>query len=199
MNVADIAAVIALVGGGVTATLIVILHVVEPEYDPSWRMISEYSLARHGWLMRVAFIAMAVASAATCVALWPFAGGWTIGLALVALGALGASFVDADPITTSRAAATPMGNAHSVLGSILLIGSPIAATAAGMGAAGAFGWTLAIASVVPLATLVWFLSVAMSAHGKPGSPQIRVGWPDRACVVADLGWVALAAALVLAS
>ena len=199
MSVADIAAIVSLVAGGVTATLIVILHVAEPQYDPSWRMISEYSLARHGWLMRIAFVAMAIASAATCVALWPFAGGWTIGLALVAVGALGASFVDADPITTSRAAATPMGKAHSVLGSILLIGSPIAATAAGIGAAGAFGWTLTLASVVPWVTLIWFLSVAATAHGKPGSPQIRVGWPDRACVVADLAWVALAAALVLAS
>ena len=49
MSVAAIAAVTALVAGGISVTLILILHFVEPEYDPSWRMISEYSLGRHGW------------------------------------------------------------------------------------------------------------------------------------------------------
>ena len=70
VSVAAVAAVTALVAGGIMVALIMILHFVEPEYDPSWRMISEYSLGRHGWLMRIAFIAMAISPAATCVALW---------------------------------------------------------------------------------------------------------------------------------
>jgi hypothetical protein len=197
VTAAAFAALVALVAGGITASLIVILHVVEPEYDPSWRMISEYSLGRHGWLMRIAFTTMAISSAAICVALWPFAGAWSIGLVLVGAGALGAAFVDADPITTARADATSVGRAHSALGIILLIGFPLAATFAAIGAADAFGWTLAIASVVPWAALTWFLRVWASARGRAGSPAVPVGWPDRACVVADLGWVALAAALVL--
>ena len=81
MSVAEIAAVTALVAGGITVGLIVILHVLKPEYDPSWRMISEYSLGRHGWVMRLAFLTMAVALGATCLALWPFGGAWTIALA----------------------------------------------------------------------------------------------------------------------
>src|SRR3954453_23700062 len=110
--VAAIAAVTALVAGGISVGLIAILHILEPEYDPSWRMISEYSLGPFGWVMRLAFVTMAISPAATCVALWPFGGGWTIGLAAVALGALGAAFIDADPIMTSRAQATPVGRAH---------------------------------------------------------------------------------------
>ncbi|GAA1955321.1 DUF998 domain-containing protein [Microbacterium deminutum] len=199
MTVAAAAAVVALVSGTVTTTLIVILHFVEPEYDPSWRMISEYSLGRHGWLMRVAFIAMAVSPAAICVALWPSGGGWTIGLAIVALGALGAAFVDADPIMTPRTAATRVGRVHTVLGSLCIIGFPIAALTSGIGSASALGWTLAIASLVPWAGLTWFLVVSASAHGLAGSPQVRVGWPDRACLVGYFAWVALAAAQVLSS
>ena len=197
MSVAAIAAVTALVAGGITAGLIAILHVLEPEYDPSWRMISEYSLGRYGWVMRVAFVTMAISPAATCVALWPFGGAWTLGLAAVALGALGAAFIDADPIMTPRAQATPVGRAHTVLGGLCLAGFPPAALLAGVGVAAALGWMPAIASVVPLAGLAWFLIASTRAHGQGGSPEIRVGWPDRFCLLAYLAWVVLAAVDVL--
>ena len=197
MSVVAIAAVTALVAGGITVGLIAILHVLKPEYDPSWRMISEYSLGRYGWVMRLAFVTMAISPAATCVALWPFGGAWTIGLAAVALGALGAAFIDADPIMTPRAQATPVGRAHTVLGIILLAGFPPAAVFAGVGVATELGWMLAIASVVPWVGLVWFLSAASPARGRGGSPEIRIGWPDRFCLLAYLAWVVLAAIGVL--
>lgn len=197
MSVEAVAAVTALVSGGITAVLIAILHVLEPEYDPSWRMISEYSLGRHGWVMRLAFVTMAISPAATCVALWPFGGAWTVGLAVVALGALGAAFIDADPIMTSRADATRVGRAHTMLGAVCLAGFPPAALLAGIGVAPAFGWTLAIASVVPWAGLVWFLIAASPAQGQGGSPEVRIGWPDRFCLLAYLAWVVLAAVSVL--
>ena len=197
VSIAVIAAVTALVAGGVTVGLIAILHVLEPEYDPSWRMISEYSLGRYGWVMRVAFVTMAIGLAATCVALWPFGGAWTVGLAVVALGGLAAAFVDADPIMTPRADATRVGRAHTALGAVLLAGFPPAALLAGVGVAPALGWTLAIATTVPAAGLVWFLIAAAPAHGEGGSPEIRIGWPDRFCVLAYLAWVVLAAVCVL--
>ena len=189
----------AVVAGGITVGLIAILHVIEPQFDPSWRMISEYSLGRRGWVMRLAFVAMAVGLAATSVALWPFGGAWTVGLAAVALGALAAAFIDADPIMTPRAEATRVGRAHTVLGGVLLAGFPPAALFAGVGVAHVLGWTLTIASVVPLAGLVWFLIAAAPAHGQGGSPEIRIGWPDRFCLLAYLAWVVLAATAVLSA
>ena len=197
MSVPAIAAVTALVAGGITVGLIALLHVLEPEYDPSWRMISEYSVGRYGWVMRVAFVTMAISPAAICVALWPFGGAWTIGLAAVAVGALGAAFIDADPIMTPRARATPVGRVHTLLGIVLLAGFPLAALLAGLGVATALGWLLAIASVVPWAGLVWFLIAAAPAHGQGGSPEIRIGWPDRFCLLVYLAWVVLAAVGVL--
>jgi hypothetical protein len=127
VTIAAIAGVTAIVAGGTTVGLIAILHLLEPEYDPSWRMISEYSLGRYGWVMRVAFVTMAIGLVATCVAIWPFGGVWTIGLAVVGLGGLGAAFIDADPIMTTRAQATPVGKAHTLLGTVLLAGFPLAA------------------------------------------------------------------------
>ncbi|WP_347977156.1 DUF998 domain-containing protein [Microbacterium sp. ProA8] len=187
----------ALVAGGITVGLIAILHVLEPEYDPSWRMISEYSVGQYGWVMRLAFVTMAISPAAICVALWPFGGAWTLGLAAVALGALGAAFIDADPIMTPRAQATRVGRAHTVLGIVLLAGFPPAALIAGIGVTPTLGWMLAIASVVPWAGLVWFLIAVAPAHGEGGSPEIRIGWPDRFCLLVYLAWVVLAAIGVL--
>jgi hypothetical protein len=197
LSVVAIAAVTALVAGGITVGLIAILHVLEPEYDPSWRMISEYSVGRYGWVMRLAFVTMAISPAAICVALWPFGGAWTLGLAAVALGALGAAFIDADPIMTPRARATRVGRAHTVLGIVLLAGFPPAALIAGIGVTPTLGWMLAIASVVPWAGLVWFLIAVAPAHEQGGSPEIRIGWPDRFCLLVYLAWVVLAALGVL--
>lgn len=199
MSVAAIAAVTAVVAGVITVALVAILHILKPEYHPSWRMISEYSLGRYGWIMRLAFVTMAISPAAMCVALWPFGGVWTIGLAAVALGALCAAFIDADPIMTPRRTATRVGRAHTVVGAVCLAGFPPAALFAGVGVAAALGWTLAIASLVPWAGLVWFLFAAAPAHGQGGSPEIRIGWPDRFCLLAYLAWVVLAAVCVLSA
>jgi hypothetical protein len=86
---------------------------------------------------------------------------------------------------------------HTVLGAVLLAGFPPAALLAGVGVAPALGWTLAVASVVPLAGLVWFLIAFAPAGGQGGSPEIRIGWPDRFCLLAYLAWVVLAAIGVL--
>lgn len=35
--------------------ILFLLHFLEPEFDPSWQMISEYQLGRYGWTMSLAF------------------------------------------------------------------------------------------------------------------------------------------------
>ena len=35
------------------------LHLLEPEFNPSWRFLSQYELGEFGWLMRLAFLALA--------------------------------------------------------------------------------------------------------------------------------------------
>ncbi|GEP48849.1 hypothetical protein FVP74_10720 [Microbacterium saccharophilum] len=59
------------------------------------------------------------------------------------------------------------------------------------------GWLPATASVVAFAGLVWFVRAAAPARGQGGSPQIRIGWPDRFCLLAYLAWVVVAAMGVL--
>ena len=200
-SVTTVAAVYSLGASALSVGLIVSLHFLEPEFDPSWRMLSEYSLGRYGVLMRAAFLAMGTAVIAVAVALWGTAGVWSLGLLLVALGPLGAAFIDTDPITTPRAQMSRRSNVHSALGSLFILGFPLAATIAGISAASepAVGSVLAWASIVPWITLLWFIGTSVR-HACPdavGGPEVRVGWPNRVNILADLGWVALAAVTLL--
>ena len=181
--------------------LVVALHKLEPEFDPSWRMLSEYSLGSYGLLMRIAFILGGTGVAASGVALWPPAGVLAAGLPVVALGPIGAAFVDTDPIMTPRSEITSRGKVHAGLGSLFILGFPIAATIAGIGAAmhSPAGQILAWAAVIPWAGLIWFLG-ATFRFGQPdavGKPEVLIGWPNRFSMLAYMAWVALAGGLTL--
>ncbi len=198
---ASTAAVYALCATALAAGLVVVLHFLEPEFDPSWRMLSEYSLGRYGFLMRVAFLAAGTGVIALSAALSGSAWPATLGLVLVAVGPLGAAFIDTDPITTPRAEMSRRSNVHAALGSLFILGFPLAAIATGLSAARdpAIGPVLAVAAIAPWVGLAWFLGTTLR-HARPdgvGGPDVPVGWPNRASMVIYLGWVALAAILVL--
>jgi hypothetical protein len=200
-TVSTVAAVYALGATALAVGLMVSLHFLEPEFDPSWRMLSEYSLGRYGLLMRAAFLAMGTAVIAVAVALWRVTGPWSLSLVLVAIGPLGAAFIDTDPITTPRAQMSRRSNVHAALGSLFILGFPLAATVAGISAAGdpTVGPILAWASIVPWITLIWFIGTSVR-HARPdavGAPDVRIGWPNRVNILANLGWVALAAVMVV--
>ena len=191
-------ALYVLLAVGVATALVALLHRLEPEYDPSWRMLSEYSLGRYGIVMRVAFLAagsaVVVLAAALSAAAWPAA----LALAIVAIGPIGAAFIDTDPITTPRTEMSGRSNVHGALGAIFILGFPVAATLVGLALAGdaVVGPGLAWASLAPWLALAWFLGVNLRAAGSAvaGSPDVRIGWPNRVSMLADVGWVALAAA-----
>ena len=124
-----------------------------------------------------------------------------LGLVLVAAGPSGAAFIDTDPITTPHSEMSRRSNVHAALGSLFILGFPLAATVAGIGAAGdaAVGSVLAWASLAPWVALAWFLGSNLRyahSHDRMG-PDVRVGWPNRVSMLVYLGWVALAAVTVL--
>ena len=200
-SVSSVAVVYALGATALAVVLMVLLHVLEPGFDPSWRILSEYSLGRYGLLMRIAFVAMGTGVIAIALAISGAARPWSLGLTLVAIGPLGAAFIDTDPITTPRTQMSRRSNVHAALGSLFNLGFPAAATVAGISAASdpATGTILAWASVVPWITLAWFLGTNVR-HTRPdavGAPDVHIGWPNRVSILAYLGWVALAALTAL--
>jgi Mn2+/Fe2+ NRAMP family transporter len=49
-------------------------YVLEPEFNPSWRMICEYELGNYGWMMRLAFFSLALSCLAIPVTVRPYVG-----------------------------------------------------------------------------------------------------------------------------
>jgi hypothetical protein len=71
---------------------LLVLHFVSPEFKPSWRMISEYALGNHKWLITSFFVFWALASMLLAIALWyEVSSIWAkIGVILVFISGIGA-------------------------------------------------------------------------------------------------------------
>lgn len=67
------------------------LHFASPEFQPSWRMISEYALGRHKWLITAFFICWGLSSFSLAAYLWPRVNGtWvTVGVILLVVSGVG--------------------------------------------------------------------------------------------------------------
>jgi len=85
------AAMLAIAATAVSAVSLVLLHVLNPQFAPSWRMVSEYANGRHPWLLTVVFLAWALGSFALVAALWPLSASklGMAGLLFLLLAGLG--------------------------------------------------------------------------------------------------------------
>ncbi len=179
--------------------LLAVLHVIKPELDPSWRMVSEYAIGDNGWLMSLAFLSLALSCVSLVIALrWqvPTIGG-KIGLGLFLVTALGltlAGIFKTDPITISPAAVTLSGNLHG-LGALLGLPTfPIAATLislsltrnkAWVASKRAYLWMLGLAWV----SLVVFVTAMATMFKGTFNPTVLIGWPNRLLMVTQCAWM----------
>jgi len=85
------AAAIAIGATIISLAALALLHMVSPEFSPSWRMVSEYANGRYPWLLTLMFIGWAVSSFALVAALWPLSATTLgkIGLVFLALAGVG--------------------------------------------------------------------------------------------------------------
>ena len=201
MRVARQAAVLSMAGVGVFAGLVLLLHVLKPEMDPSWRFLSEYSLGRYGWVMAVAFFSWGLSSFALFVALRgevrTRAGGMGRAMLLaVSLALFGAGLFAQDPVTSRPDERTVPGTLHAVVSMVGIPGIPIAAVL--------IGWSLtrhnrewrghrravmtgAYLTAISLLAMVAYLTVAVPQAGGFG-PDVHAGWVNRLVVLTYCMW-----------
>jgi hypothetical membrane protein len=118
---------ICCLGVGLFVVLLAALHFLEPEYDPSRNLISEYELGRFGWMMSLAFFSLGVSVLAMLRSTWSSPasrrgsiGRWffiVIGVAFFTAGV----FYPYNPPTLAS-------YIHGISGMIIIAGFPIAAT-----------------------------------------------------------------------
>lgn len=178
--------------------LVAFLHVAEPEFDPTWRFISEYQLGNYGWMMHLAFIALSTSLAATGMALWSQAKGWmgrigTIGLWIAAAGLLIAGIFTTDPIGTAQNAMTFGGSMH-VFGASLDY-SPLAFVLLSLSLRRDVRWNpiwkyLLAAALVTLVLMFAFI-FALPKDGVFDA-GVRAGLIGRLLLVSYAGWILVA-------
>lgn len=206
MTGAAMAARVAIVATSVAFVSLTILHVVSPEFQPSWRMVSEYANGRHGWLLSMMFGGWGLGSLALAMALGPSASG--------SLGRFGVAFLVLAGIGEMMAAVFDIN--HRLHGLAAMIGIPSLPVAAvlitvalrradGLAAPPAWAAHLTWISFVLMGGAMVVFMRSLSQAGVDVSAQAGplatlpagvtsfVGWANRLLVVAYMTWVVLAA------
>lgn len=189
------APMVALLGGGVFSVLLILLHFLKPENDPSWRMISEYQIGRYGWLMQLAFFSWSLGIFGLASELWHHTSTIAdILLLVIAVSILGAGIFVTAPITTPNESQNRASRLHTLFGAITIIGTPFVVTA--------IDWSFRGNSLFFLLTLmVWlgfltFVSAMVYFESKKISLglQAKIGWQNRFMVFTYLLWLIVVAA-----
>jgi hypothetical protein len=196
------AACTAFFAAGISSVLIILLHLIEPEFEPSWRFVSEYAGGRFGFVMRVAFAAMSLSLIALAYALRAEVSSkpGLLGLGILGISGLGcgiAALFSMDPITSQPGPPTLSGKLHGV-GSIMGIPTfPVAALLITYAVTRRPDWSsrrtrlrlLAHGTWISLVLMFILLSAWLSANYGRFGPEVPIGWLNRLVVALYLAWV----------
>jgi len=201
------AAQLAIATAAAVILLLVSLHLLSPEFDPSWRMVSEYANGQYGWVLSLMFIAWAVSSWALVFAIWSqvrtTAG--KIGLVFLIVAGIGEAMASVFDINH------PLHDLASAFG---ILGLPIAALLISVSLGRTQAWSPAKKALLRTANLTWisvllliatfailiftFLQAGGDMTGEvptelpPGVIGL-VGWTNRLLIVVYCVWVATVA------
>jgi len=188
--------------------LLAILHILSPEFDPSWRMVSEYANGQYGWVLSLMFASWAVSSWALAFTIWS--------QVKTIAGKIGLVFLIAAGVGEAMASVFDINHSLHGLAGIIGIGSlPIAAmlisvslgrTEASSSAKKSLLWTANltwISVVLMAASFAILISTFMQAGGDmsagetmttlPDGVIALVGWANRFLIVVYCAWVMVAA------
>ena len=177
------------------------LHAIKPDLSPTWRMVSEYAIGAHGWLMAVAFLALAAACVATSIALKPYAADRAgrvgrVALAITAAALTLAAFATTDPVTATPAQLTSEGKLHGLAAMIGMPAFLIAAVALHRSLrrqSAVSSHAVRVATIALVAAVVVFaVSMAALFDGAPADPSVRTGIQNRILVVTQAVWLMVA-------
>jgi hypothetical membrane protein len=206
MTSAATAGGVAIAATGAAFLSLTILHVVSPEFQPSWRMVSEYANGRHGWLLSMMFLGWGLGSLALALALGPSQLG--------PLGRVGVAFLVLAGIGEMMAAVFDINHRlHGLAATIGIPSLPVAAVLITMAlrradvlaAPPAWAAHLTWISFVLMGAAMVVFMRSLSQAGVDVSTQAGplatlpagvtsfAGWANRILVLAYMIWVVLAA------
>jgi hypothetical membrane protein len=187
----------------ITLVILVAMHFLEPEYQPSWRFVSEYSNGKYGWLMKLGFFTMGFSFIALFFGIRNHIFNKTGKLGLIFLlvagiGGAAAGIFDMDPLNTPKDQMTTHGHMHGLTAMISIPLFPVAALLISYAfIRGSLNPSGNRKSILWFAHLTWISLVLMQivlftslakTHGVFG-PEVPIGWPNRLVVVCYEVWI----------
>lgn len=208
-KIAAPAAWLAILATMVAILLLAALHILSPEFSPSWRMISEYAFGHYAWMLSLMFLSWGIGSWALAVAIWSqvHTGAGKVGLWLLIVAGVGEAMASVFDINNEIG--------HGIAGLLGVIGFPIAAlllsSALGHNAAwrgprktllwiANLSWVSVILLIATLATMTMQMVRINGGHLPQHAPKSLPpgvlaldGWADRMIVLSNCAWVIVAA------
>ncbi|MCM3748872.1 DUF998 domain-containing protein [Paenibacillus pasadenensis] len=188
-------AIASIFSGALFVLLLCILHLLQPEFDPTWRFISEYALGSFGWMMHAAFGLLAVTQISVAITILPHIRTITgyIGLVILGISAIGviiAAVFVTDPITVGLEEATFSGRMHSI--GAMLDYTPVAALLISLSLRRLDAWrpvkrVLLTSSVIAIVAMVMFV-LQIPQDGQFG-PGVMAGLFGRLLILTDIAWL----------
>jgi hypothetical protein len=194
-------ALVSLAAAGIGVAALAALHFLSPEFDPSFRMISEYATGNHEWALALMFLSLAAGCVALFVALRSQAHtrAAKIGLGfLIATGvglAMAAAFDIEHPL---HGLASLIGIPAFPIASLLISGKMARSTS--LSPAQRLLLVLANVNWISLVLMFAALGVTMAQYAQSGGemttvsfPGSLIGWMNRLYVVSLGIWLMVAA------
>ena len=187
------------------------LHSLSPEFDPSWRMVSEYANGEFGWVLALMFFAWALSSWALASAIWSEVK--------TRAGKVGLYFLIAAGIGELMGGLFDINHSLHGLAALIGIGSlPIAAVLISVSLSRNEVWSIARKPLLLTANLTWVSVLLMAssfavliatftqaggdmsagpATTLPDGVIALVGWANRFLILVYCAWVIIVAQLAI--
>ena len=193
--------------------LLVSLHFLSPEFNPAWRMVSEYANGKYPMILSVMFFLWGAASWALAYTLWPHVQ--------TTAGKIGLLFLVVAGIGEAMAAVFDINHKlHSLSAMIGIPGLSIAAMLISVALVRTEPWSIARTSLLWTANLTWVsillmgiaFAVMMATYAQAGGDVFAnaevvttlpkgiialVGWANRFLIVVYCAWVMTVAWLAI--
>jgi len=203
------AAWLAIIATVATLLLLLSLHVLSPEFNPAWRMVSEYAFGRYAWVLSLMFLSWGIGSWALAFAIRSQVKtrGGRVGLVFLIIAGVGEAMASVFDVRR------PLG--HGIAGLLGVGGFIVAALLLSASLGRTENWRSARKKLLWLAHLSWIsvvllagtlalmtVQVARAEGGRlpqhapktlpPGVMGLD-GWANRLLVLVNCLWVIVAA------
>lgn len=197
----------------ITLLLLASLHILSPEFDPAWRMVSEYANGNYDWVLSLMFASWGISSWALAYALWSQVSttGGKIGLYFLVAAGIGEAMASIFDINHGLHSAASFIGIPGLAIAAMLISTSLIKDEIWAKSKKSLLWTANltwISIVLMAATFAILISTFMQTGGDmptdsttvttlPDGVIALVGWANRFLILVYALWVANTARLIL--